>query len=64
MNKKFEVTEQGVVTELRVDDSMCLNICLHVFNYFIAFDNHAEGSRQAIANYGNSVKSHGQFVDH
>jgi hypothetical protein len=24
MNKKFEVTEQGVVTELRVDDSTSL----------------------------------------
>jgi hypothetical protein len=30
MNKKFEVTEQGVVTELRVDDSneVLIGICL------------------------------------
>jgi hypothetical protein len=30
MNKKFEVTEQGVVTELRVDDSITFHtICGH-----------------------------------
>ena len=33
------------------------------FLFFISVVNHAEGSRQVIANYGSLVKSHGQFVD-